>query len=126
MDAVAVAFVVLGVATAIGWLRRRDSSKGWLALAIILLAAVIGEGRLQAHLPFKIPLLGAISLLAFMACAYAVLRYRDAIIPLPRRWHVAAAVSLTAASVTLLTLQAVAANAPASARTALAIAAIAI
>ena len=126
MDAVAVAFAALGVATAIGWLRRRDSSRGWLALAIILLAAVIGEGRLQAHLPFKIPLLGAISLLAFMACAYAVLRYRDAIIPLPRRWHVAAAVSLTAASVTLLTLQAVAAYAPASARTALAIAAIAI
>ena len=110
MDAVALAFVALGVATAMTWLRRRDRSMGWLALAIILLAAVIGEGRVQAHLPFKIPVLGSISLALFMACAYAVLRYRDAIIPLPRRWHVAAAVSLTAASVLLFIVQAATSN----------------
>jgi signal transduction histidine kinase/CheY-like chemotaxis protein len=110
MDAVALAFVALGVATAAGWLRRRDRSMGWLALAIVLLAAVVGEGRLQAHLPFKIPLLGGLSLIAFMGCAYAVLRYRDAIIPLPRRWHVAAIASLTAASAILLITQAVTTN----------------
>src|SRR6266567_1164576 len=90
-DAVAIAFALLGVLTAINWLRRRDSSLGWLALAIVLLAAVTGEGRLQAHLPFKIPLAGEVSVIAFMGSAYALLRYRDTIIPLPRRWHVAAA-----------------------------------
>ena len=110
MDTVAVAFVALGVATAMTWLRRRDRSMGWLALAIVLLAAVVGGGRVQAHLPFKIPLLGSINLILFMACAYAVLRYRDAIIPLPRRWHVAAAASLTAASVLLIAFQAVTTN----------------
>ena len=124
MDAVALAFVALGVATAVGWLRRRDRSMGWLALAIILLAAVVGEGRLQAHLPFKIPLLADASLVAFMACAYAMVRYRDATIPLPRRWHVAAAVSLTAASVLLIAVQAVTNNV--SVLTALAIGLIAI
>ena len=61
MDAVAVAFVCLGVATAITWLRRRDRSLGFLALAIILLAAVVGEGRLQAHLPFTVPLLSDVT-----------------------------------------------------------------
>src|SRR6266571_2188175 len=110
MDAVALAFVALGVATAVSWLRRRDGSMGFLALAIILLAGVVGEGRLQAHLPFTVPLLGAISIVGFMGCAYALLRYRDAIIPLPRRWHAAAAASLVAASVTLFAAEALTKN----------------
>src|SRR5207249_1476557 len=77
MDAVALAFVALGVATAISWLRRRDRSLEFLALAIMLLAAVVGGGRLQAHLPFTVPLLGAISIVGFMGCAYALISYRD-------------------------------------------------
>src|SRR5438128_9747393 len=85
MDAVAIAFVLLGIVTAAGWLRRRDPSLGFLALAIILLAGFAGS-------------------------AYALLRYRDSLIPLPRRWHVAAVASLAAASVTLLAAQAVTAN----------------
>ncbi|HKC83344.1 MAG TPA: hypothetical protein VKD46_05045, partial [bacterium] len=68
-EAVAVAFVVLGIGTAYHWLRRRDESIAFLALAIILLAAVVGLGRLQAHLPFTIPLLGGIELLAFAGSA---------------------------------------------------------
>src|SRR5438876_9777808 len=98
-DAVAVAFVALGVVTAIGWLRRRDRSMGFLALAIVLLAAVSGLGRLQAHLPFLLPWLGLVNLAGFMASAYALLLYRDTIIPLPRRWHLVAIVALTSASV---------------------------
>ena len=110
MDAVAVAFVLLGVFTAVSWLRRRDRSLGFLALAIILLAAVVGEGRLQAHLPFTVPLLSQLSLLGFAGSAYALLRYRDSLIPLPRRWHVAAAAALAAASVLLLASQALTTN----------------
>jgi signal transduction histidine kinase/DNA-binding response OmpR family regulator len=106
-DAVAIAFVLLGVVTAIGWLRRRDRSAGFLALAIILLAAVVGLGRLQAHLPFQLPLLGALNLVGFMASAYALLLYRSSLIPLPRRWHTAAIVALTGASVSLFAAQAV-------------------
>jgi signal transduction histidine kinase/CheY-like chemotaxis protein len=104
MDTVALAFVALGVVTAITWLRRRDRSMGFLALAIILLAVVVGEGRLQTYLPFAVPLLGATSLVGFMGCAYALLRYRDAIIPLPRRWHAAALAALVAASVPSLVI----------------------
>src|SRR6266566_3404648 len=110
MDAVAIAFVLVGIVTAAGWLRRRDPSLGFLALAIILLAAVVGEGRLQAHLPFTVPLLSQVTLLGFAGSAYALLRYRDILIPLPRRWHVVAAVSLAAASVLLLGAQALGAS----------------
>jgi len=110
MDAVAIAFVALGLVTAVSWLRRRDRSMGFLALAIILLAAVVGGGRLQAHLAFTVPLLGQISVLGFMGCAYALLRYRDTIIPLPRRWHAAAAASLVAASVSFFAAEALTKN----------------
>ncbi len=106
-DTVAIAFVGLGVVTGISWLRRREPSLGFLALAIVLLSAVSGIGRLQAHLPFTIPLLGDANLLGFMGSAYALLLYRNSLIPLPRRWHVVAAVALTAASVLLIAAQAV-------------------
>ena len=105
-DAVAAAFVVLGLVTAISWLRSRDRSMGFLALAIILLSAVSGLGRLQAHLPFTIPLLGTLNLLGFAGSGYALLLYRDSLIPLPRRWHAVAIASLAAASVFLIVAQA--------------------
>ncbi|HEV3405567.1 MAG TPA: hypothetical protein VG364_03125, partial [Candidatus Dormibacteraeota bacterium] len=101
-DAVAIGFVLLGVFTTITWLRRRERALGYLALAIILLAVVSGFGRLQAHLPAGPRFLSLIDLLAFSGSAYALVLYRNSVIPLPRRWLVAAAVSLTAASVLLL------------------------
>src|SRR2546427_7796250 len=109
-DAVALAFVALGVLVAIGWLRRRNRSMGFLALAIILLAAVSGLGRLQAHLPFTIPLLGQINLLGFAGSGYALLLYRNSVIPLPRRWHAVAIGSLAAASLLLVLVQAMSAS----------------
>src|SRR5207302_221136 len=109
-DAVAAAFVVLGLVTAISWLRSRDRSMGFLALAIILLSAVSGLGRLQSHLPFMIPLLSGLELVGFLGSAYALLLYRSSLIPLPRRWHVAALVSLAAASGILLAAEALSAS----------------
>jgi signal transduction histidine kinase/DNA-binding response OmpR family regulator len=100
----AVAFVALGLATAIHWIRRRDGSMAFLALAIILLAAVVGLGQLQMYLPFSIPLASQVTFLAFAGSAYALLRYRDALIPLPRRWHVAAITSLAASSALVIAL----------------------
>ena len=123
-DAAAVAFVALGVITAIGWLKRRERSAGFLALAIILLAGVTGLGRLHAHLTFAIPLLAQVELVAFAGTGYALLRYRDSLIPLPRRWHVVAVVSLAAASVLILVAQA--ASAPSTVLTPIAVVWIAI
>src|SRR5712664_2754049 len=93
----AVAFVVLGIAVGIGWARRRDRSLGFLALAIVLLSAVSLLGRLPKLLGFTPPLLSEISLIAFVGCGYALLRYRASLIPLPNRWHAVAVVAVTAA-----------------------------
>src|SRR5258708_25194701 len=101
-DTVAVAFVALGLVTAYTWLRRRDRSLGFLASAIILLAAVSGLGRLQAHIPIKLPFLSVIDLLAFSGIAFALLLYRNSVIPIPRRWHAVAIASLAAVSVLIL------------------------
>ena len=106
----AAAFVLLGAVVAISWLRRRDRSLAYLALAIILLAAVSGLGRLQAFLPFTIPLISQIDLIGFMASGYAVLMYRNALIPLPRRWHVIAIVGMAAASGLFIAAQALSAS----------------
>ena len=93
----AVAFVFLGVAVGIGWARRRDRSTGYLALAIVLLSSLSLLGRIPALLHFTPPLLSEISLLAFIGCAYALLRYRASLIPLPNRWHAAAVLAVAAA-----------------------------
>src|SRR5260370_11980021 len=86
-DTVAVAFVALGLVTAYTWLRRRDRSLGFLASAIILLAAVSGLGRLHAHIPIKLPFLSVIDLLAFSGIAFALLLYPNSAIPIPPRRH---------------------------------------
>ena len=93
----AVAFVLLGVAVGIGWARRRDRSLGFLALAIVLLSSVSLLGRIPALLNYTPPLLSEISLVAFLGCGYALLRYRASLIPIPPPWHAVAVVSVAAA-----------------------------
>src|SRR5258708_15066445 len=94
----ALAFIVLGVAVGIGWARRRDRPLGFLALAIVLLSSVSLLGRIPAVLHFTPPLLSEVSLIAFLGCGYALLRYRDSLIPLPNPWHAVAVVAVAAAS----------------------------
>jgi signal transduction histidine kinase/CheY-like chemotaxis protein len=96
-NADAAAFVLLGIAVGIGWARRRDRSTGYLALAIVLLSSVSLLGRIPALLHVTPPLLTEVSLAAFVGCAYALLRYRASLIPLPNRWHAAAVVAVAAA-----------------------------
>ena len=87
----ALAFVLLGLATAVSWLRHRERSVGWVALAIVLLSLAILLGSLPA-----------LAVAAFMGSAYALLRYRDALIPLNPRWHLAAAAFMAVALGALL------------------------
>ena len=90
----ALAFLVLGVVVGVAWLRHRDPSTGWLALAIVLLSAVTLIGRIPALLGFTPPLMSQVSLVAFVGSGYALLRYRGSLIPLSRVWHAAAAIVL--------------------------------
>jgi signal transduction histidine kinase/CheY-like chemotaxis protein len=96
-NAGAIAFVLLGVATAVGWARRRDRSLGFLALAIVLLSLVSPLGSIpRAYAP---PLLPQIILLIFMGSGYALLRFRGSLIPLTRKWHAVAVIAVVAAYV---------------------------
>ena len=103
-NADAVAFLLLGVATAVGWARRRDRSLGFLAMAIVLLSSVSLLGRIPAA--YSPPLLRELSLLAFMGSGYALLRFRGSLIPLSPRWHAAAVIAILGASAGLLVSQA--------------------
>jgi signal transduction histidine kinase/CheY-like chemotaxis protein len=95
----AAVFVLLGLATGIGWIRRKDPSMGWLALAIVLLSSVFLVAPLTAVLPVTTAVVSEISLFAFIGSAYALLRFRGALIPLSRRWHVAAIAAIAAGTV---------------------------
>ncbi len=94
----AVAFVLLGVATGVGWARRRDHSLLWLAIAIVLLSLVSLLGRIPVLLHVTPPLLLQFSLIVFVGSGYALLRYRASLIPLPANWHVGAVVAMAGAS----------------------------
>jgi len=97
-DVSAAAFVLLGVVTGVSWLRKRDAATGFLALAIVLLSSVTLLSRLPALLHMTRPLLQQVALVLFMGSGYALLRFRASLIPLPRRWHVGACISMLAAS----------------------------
>jgi signal transduction histidine kinase/CheY-like chemotaxis protein len=98
----AFSFVLLGVATAVSWIRRRDRSLGFLALAIILLSLVSLLGRIPALLNFTPPFVSEISLIAFVGSGYALLRFRGSLIPLPPRWQVASVIAMVCAAVAFL------------------------
>jgi signal transduction histidine kinase/CheY-like chemotaxis protein len=95
----AVAFVLLGVATVATWLRHRDHSLLFLGVAIVLLSIVSLVGRVTAITNINPPLLPEISLIGFMASGYALLLYRNSLIPLKRKWLVAALVAIAASTV---------------------------
>ncbi len=101
----ALAFVLLGVATMVGWARRRDHSLLWLALAIVLLSLVSLLGRIPLLFHFDPHLLTQVSLVMFAACGYALLRYRASLIPLPFRWHALALAAMASASGAFLVAQ---------------------
>ncbi|HEX3508494.1 MAG TPA: hypothetical protein VHW94_08895, partial [Candidatus Dormibacteraeota bacterium] len=103
-NGVALAFVLLGVVTAIGWARRRDRSLGLLALAIVLLSTVTLLGRIPALFGVQPPLLSEISLIAFMGSGYALFRFRCSLIPLAAPWRAAAAIATAATVVAYLAL----------------------
>src|ERR1700680_4216495 len=105
----AIAFFLLGVATVVVWLRHRDRSLLFLGLAIVLLSLVSLLGRIAAVMNFSPPLLTELSLVAFMASGYALLLYRDSMIPLRRAWHVIALATIAATTVAYETAQALSA-----------------
>ena len=98
-NAVAVAFLVLGVVVAARWVRNRDRSTGWLALAIVLLCTVFLLPYATRVLPIPTGVRSAFSLATFVGSAYALLRYRGSLIPLGNAWHIAVVAVLLVTSI---------------------------
>jgi len=88
----AIAFVLLGAVVGGLWLRNRNGSTGWLALAIVLLSLVTLLGRIPSLMGFTPPLMSQVSLVAFVGSGYALLRYRGSLIAMSKAWHAAAVV----------------------------------
>src|ERR1700686_771258 len=92
LNLTALGFVLLGVATAVEWYKRRGRAQGMLALSLLSLALVAALGRLQ-DLVGQSGLLGVITIVAFIASGFFVLLFRDAFLPL-RPWSRQAATAL--------------------------------
>ena len=100
--AVLAAFVLLGILVGADWLRTRDRERGWLVLAIVLLASVSGLSALQPLLGGRF--MGALSALAFVGSGYALFRFRAAFLPVSPRWQRAVLGVAAAAAAVLLAL----------------------
>ena len=82
------AFVLLTLAAVIDWRRHRDARSGYLALAFGSLTALILLAPAVGHAGAFNQLLTDVTLLIFLLSGYALLMFRDALIPLgaAKRW----------------------------------------
>ncbi|MEP7104600.1 MAG: HAMP domain-containing sensor histidine kinase [Chloroflexota bacterium] len=86
---VSLLFFLLGLFAFRDWLREREPSRGWLAIAIGALGVVSLVGRIQnsAGTPTTQEIVNDLNVVIFMASAYALLRFRGTFIPLGARTH---------------------------------------
>jgi len=94
---VSLSFLALGVLTVVDWLRHRERSRGYLALALGTLGLTSVAGQVNALTDYHLTAIGDLVLVLFMVSGYALLLFRDSFIPLSRRLRVGALV-LTAAA----------------------------
>ena len=96
---VSLSFLALGVFTVVDWLRRRERSRGYLALAFgtLGLTSALGEVNLLTGYGSG-RVLEDITLILFMTSGYALLLFRDTFIPLSRRIRLGALVLTVAAT----------------------------
>ncbi|MEP6753288.1 MAG: HAMP domain-containing sensor histidine kinase [Candidatus Dormiibacterota bacterium] len=78
------AFVLLTLVSVVDWARHRDIRGGHLALALGSLTAVILLAPVVGHLGPLNQLLTDVNLVVFLLSGYALLMFRDALIPLGR------------------------------------------
>jgi signal transduction histidine kinase/DNA-binding response OmpR family regulator len=99
------AFVLLGVVVTAGWVRRRDASLGFMALAIVLLSLVTLVSKIASLLHLTSTAVADITVIALVGSGYALLRYRGSLIPLSREWHLAAVAVTVAVTVAFIASQ---------------------
>jgi len=114
-DLTALGFILLGAATYIEWYRHRGRAQAMLAASLVLLAIVAALGPVQT-LVGQSSALGIVTVVAFEASGYFVLRFRDAFLPLRRGERQAATVLLIVSCVIGIASVTVLANADSTVR----------
>jgi signal transduction histidine kinase len=97
---VSLSFLALGLFTVVDWLRHRENSRGYLALAFMSLGLTSALGQLNTVTGYRGgPIIGDLTLVLFMTSGYALLLFRDSFIPLSRQLRVGALILCVAATI---------------------------
>ena len=100
---VSLSFLALGLSTVIDWLRRRERSIGYLALALGTLGLTSILGQLNPLTDYRLgTLIGDITLVLLMTSGYALLLFRDSFIPLSRQLRIGALILCVGTTATAL------------------------
>src|SRR5690348_13726737 len=83
--AVQAAFVALALFTLTDWIRHRDPQRVWLVVALVSLSALVVLTPAAALAGLSGQLVTDLALLLFVLSGYALLMFRNSLIPLGRR-----------------------------------------
>lgn len=100
--AVQIAFVALALLTLADWIRHRDRQRVWLVVALVSLSGLAVVAPVAAAIGLKGELVVDGSILLFIVSGYALLMFRDSLIPLGIR--VRAAVTAAVAILAILAM----------------------
>jgi len=97
---VPAAFVALALFTLTDWIRHRDSQRVWLVTALVSLSGLAVLTPLAALIGLPAQLVTDLSLVLFVLSGYALLMFRNSLIPLGRR--LTAAITIWSALVAII------------------------
>ena len=97
---VQAAFVALALFTLTDWIRHRDRHRAWLVVALVSLSALAVLTPAAALIGLPAPLVTELALVLFVLSGYALLMFRNSLIPLGRR--LAAAITAWTALVAII------------------------
>src|SRR5690349_14795619 len=81
-DAITVAFALLALATMADWIRHRDRQRIFLVVALVSLALLALMAPLAALVRAPDPVVADASIVLFLLSGYALLMFRNALLPL--------------------------------------------
>ena len=88
---VSLSFLALGLLTVVDWLRHRERSRRYLALAFMTLGLTSALSQVNTMTGYRLgALVGDLTLILFMTSGFALLLFRDSFIPLSGRLRVGA------------------------------------
>src|ERR1051325_3936580 len=92
--AVQLAFVALALLTLADWIRHRDRLRAWLVVALVSLSGLSILAPVTAAISLNAQLSTDATLILFILSGYALLMFRDSLIPLRRwlRWAITGAI----------------------------------